>query len=106
MLRITENLENGDVIRLRLDGSLTTESYAELDKAFSRYHQGKPPIIILDMAGVSFMNDETPAKLARGKRENLRIFNFSPFINAPFDKHGKTDLEEWALKTGQFSKHE
>ena len=41
MLRITENFENGYVIRLRLDGSLTTDSYAELDKVFSRYHQGK-----------------------------------------------------------------
>jgi hypothetical protein len=36
MLRIPENFENGHEVRLRLDGSLTTESYAELDKAFSR----------------------------------------------------------------------
>ena len=91
MLRITENLENGDVIRLRLDGSLTTESYAELDKAFSRYHQGKPPMIILDMAGVSFMNDESAAKLARIKGENLRIINCSPFITALLDTVERTD---------------
>ena len=91
MLRITENLENGDVIRLRLDGSLTTESYAELDKAFSHYHQGKPPIIILDMAGVSFMNDESADKLATIQGENLRIINCSPFITALLDTVERTD---------------
>ena len=69
MLRITENFENGHEVRLRLDGSLTTESYAELDKVFSRYHQGKQ-MIILDMAGVSFMNDESAAKLARIQRRD------------------------------------
>ena len=67
MLRITENFENGHVIRLRLDGSLTTDSYAELDKVFSRYHQGKQ-MIILDMAGVRFMNDESADKLASDSR--------------------------------------
>jgi len=92
MLRITENLENGDAIRLRLDGSLTTESYAELDKALSRYHQqGKRQIIILDMAGVSFMNDEPAATLARIKGETLRIINCSPFIAALLDTVGGTD---------------
>ena len=90
MLRITENLENGDVIRLRLDGSLTTESYAELDKAFSRYHQGKPPMIIL-ISGVSFMNDEPAAKLARIKGETLRIINCSPFITALLNTVERTD---------------
>jgi len=90
MLRITENLENGDVIRLRLDGSLTTESSAELDKALSRYHQGKRRII-LDMAGVSFMNDEPAAKLARIKGETLRIINCSPFIAALLDAAERTD---------------
>lgn len=91
MLRITENLENDDVIRLRLDGNLTTESYAELDKAFSRYHQGKQPMIILDLAGVSFMNDESAATLARMKGETLRIINCSPFIAALLDTVKRTD---------------
>ena len=90
MLRITENFENGHEVRLRLDGSLTTESYAELDKVFSRYHQGKQ-MIILDMAGVSFMNDEPAAKLARIKGETLRIINCSPFITALLDTVERTD---------------
>jgi anti-anti-sigma regulatory factor len=91
MLRITENLENGQVIRLRLDGTITTESYAELDKAFSRYNDGKRQMIILDMAGVSFMNDEAAEKLAKIKGENLRIINCSPFIAALLDTVERTD---------------
>jgi anti-anti-sigma regulatory factor len=91
MLRITENFENGHVIRLRVDGSLTSESYAELDKAFSRYHQGKRQTIILDMTGVSFMNDESAAKLARIKGETLRIINCSPFIAALLDTVERTE---------------
>jgi anti-anti-sigma regulatory factor len=91
MLRITENLENGDVIRLRLDGSLTTDSYAELDKVFSRYHPKGKQMIILDMAGVSFMNDESADKLATIQGENLRIINCSPFIAALLDTVERTD---------------
>lgn len=91
MLRITENLESGDAIRLRLDGTITTESYAELDKAFARYHDGRTPKIILDMAGVSFMNDESADKLARIKGESLRIINCSPFIAALLDTVARTD---------------
>lgn len=91
MLRITENLENGDAIRLRLDGTITTESYAELDKTFSRYHDGERRTIILDMAGVSFMNDESASKLARIKSENVRIINCSPFIAALLDTVERAD---------------
>ena len=91
MLRITENLENGDAIRLRLDGTLTTDSYTELDKALARYHDGKASTIILDMAGVSFMTDESADKLARIKGENLRIINCSPFIAALLNTVERTD---------------
>ena len=91
MLRITENLENGDTIRLRLDGAITTDSYLELDKAVSRYPDGKRQMIILDMAGVSFMNDESAAKLVRIKGENVRIINCSPFIAALLDTVERTD---------------
>lgn len=91
MLRITENLEDGDAIRLRLDGTITTESYAELDKALARYHDGKTPTIILDMAGVSFMNDESADRLAKIKGEKMRIINCSPFIAALLDTMERTD---------------
>ena len=39
MLRITENAENGKTVRLRLDGTVNSASYAELEAACSRHQE-------------------------------------------------------------------
>jgi anti-anti-sigma regulatory factor len=82
MLRIRESSENGHILRLRLDGTLTTGSYAELEAAFSQHQGNGEKIILLDMAGVVFMNDEVARKLADLRGARLRIVNCSPFIEA------------------------
>ena len=80
MLRISENTENGKIVRLRLDGTVTPVSYSELEAVCSR-HRGVPgQIILVDMAGVVFMNNEVATKLAGLRSEQLRIINCSPFI--------------------------
>ena len=80
MLRISENSENGEIIRLRLDGTLTAASYAELEAVCSQHQANGGKIVLLDMAGVVFMNDEVARKLANLRGERLRIVNCSPFI--------------------------
>ncbi len=80
MLRITENLENGKTIRLRLDGTVSVESLAELDKACARFRDRQSKMIILDMAGVDFMKDDAARKLVELQSDSLRIINCSPFI--------------------------
>ena len=80
MLRITENFENGNTIRLRLDGTVDTASFLELDAVWSRHKNGDGKVILLDLAGVVFMNDEAARKLAELRGERLRIINCSPFI--------------------------
>ena len=80
MLRITENLENGAVVRLRLDGNLSVESYADLEAIFQRYNTSASRTIILDMAGVDFISDEPARKLVKLRSDRLRIINCSPFI--------------------------
>jgi anti-anti-sigma regulatory factor len=80
MLRITENTENGKTVRLRLDGTVTSTSYSELEAACSRHQESAGKIILLDMAGVVFMNNEVASKLAGLRSEQLRIINCSPFI--------------------------
>jgi anti-anti-sigma regulatory factor len=80
MLRITENLENGKTIRLRLDGTVSVESIAELDKACARFRDRQLKMIILDMAGVDFMKDDAARKLVELQSDSLRIINCSPFI--------------------------
>jgi hypothetical protein len=80
MLRITENAENGRTVRLRLDGTVTSTSYSELEAACTRHREAPEKIILVDMAGVVFMNNEMASKLAGLRSEKLRIINCSPFI--------------------------
>jgi anti-anti-sigma regulatory factor len=80
MLRITENTENGKTVRLRLDGTVTSTSYEELEAICIRHRETSAKIILVDMAGVVFMNNEVASKLAGLRGEQLRIINCSPFI--------------------------
>jgi anti-anti-sigma regulatory factor len=80
MLRITENAENGKTVRLRLDGTVNSVSYVELEAACSRHQESAGKVILVDMAGVVFMNNEVASKLAGLRSEQLRIINCSPFI--------------------------
>ena len=82
MLRITANMESGSVVRLRLDGSISVESYADLAAAFRRYAVSASQTIILDMAGVEYINTEPARQLAKLRGDHLRIINCSPFIVA------------------------
>lgn len=80
MLRITENTENGKTVRLRLDGTVTSTSYTELEATCARYKEAPERIILVDMAGVVFMDNEVASKFAGLRGEQLRIINCSPFI--------------------------
>ena len=71
MLRITKTVENGSVIKLRLDGTITSESFAEIDRTCAHYRSEST--VVLDMAGVTFMQTEPAQKLAQLKRDRLRF---------------------------------
>ena len=89
MLRITKTVENGSVIKLRLDGTITSESFAEIDRTCAHYRSEST--VVLDMAGVTFMQTEPAQKLAQLKRDRLRIINCSPFIAALLEAAETTD---------------
>jgi anti-anti-sigma regulatory factor len=80
MLRITENSDDAKTVRIRLDGTVSLESLAELDEALTRHQNSPQKTIILDMAGVDFMKDEAARKLVNLQSDALRIVNCSPFI--------------------------
>jgi anti-anti-sigma regulatory factor len=80
MLRITENLENDKTIRLRLDGTINSLSLPELGKVCSRHRSDVGKVVLLDLAGVVFMNDESAKKLLELQSDRLKIINCSPFI--------------------------
>ena len=93
MLRITENDENGKTVRLRLDGTVNSTSYAELEAACSHHQETSGKIILVDMAGVVFMNNEVASKLAKLRNEQLRIINCSPFIETLLNTVGPSDAK-------------
>ena len=80
MLRITENSENGKTVRLRIDGTLTEIGYPELESICARHQRSDGIVLLLDMAGVVFMQDDVARKLASLRGDRLRIINCSPFI--------------------------
>jgi anti-anti-sigma regulatory factor len=80
MLKITENADEGTILRLRLDGTLNSASYSELEAVCARHDASNGATILLDMAGIVFMNDDVARKLAVLRSERLRIINCSPFI--------------------------
>jgi anti-anti-sigma regulatory factor len=93
MLRITENTENGKTVRLRLDGTVNSTSYAELEATCMRHREAPGKIILVDMAGVVFMNNEVASKLAGLRSEQLRIINCSPFIETLLNTVERSDAK-------------
>jgi len=82
MLRITETLENSETVRLRLDGTISLETFHELEAICGRHRENHGTTIIVDMTGVSFMSDAAAKELARLRCDSLRVINCSPFTAA------------------------
>ena len=93
MLRISESLENGNTVRLRLDGTVSAVSLPELEEICSRHQGTDARVILLDLAGVVFMNDEAAKKFVKLRSDRLRIVNGSPFIEALLQTVEKQDGE-------------
>lgn len=91
MLRITENFENGDTVRLRLDGTLSLATFHELAELCDRHQQRDRVTITIDMEGVNFMHHEAAGRLASMRGESLRIINCSPFIATLLDTVERKD---------------
>ena len=80
MLRITETFDNDNTIRLRLDGTISEASFAELQEAFARHNGNQKQLILVDMMGVIFMTNDAAEKFGQLRSERVRIINCSPFI--------------------------
>jgi len=89
MLRITENFENRMTVRLRLDGTISNDGLAELINTFATHHDGAGRTVILDMAGVAFLNAQVARELISLRGDHLRIINCSPFIATLLDTIAK-----------------
>jgi anti-anti-sigma regulatory factor len=81
MLRITEIIENKKTVRLRLDGSISDQTFADLMAVYAGHLNGNGPTIILDMAGVEFMSNDVAQKFIAMRGARVRFVNCSPFID-------------------------
>jgi anti-anti-sigma regulatory factor len=80
VLRISKNLDNGQILKLRLDGRLDAASWPELEEILSRHRDSNDRLILMDLAGVPFMTNDVAKKLSALRGNGLRIINCSPFI--------------------------
>ena len=94
MLKITENFESGNTVRLRLDGTLSKDAFGELTDAYIVHRDATDRIVILDMAGVEFMNDQAARELINLRNERLRIINCSPFIATLLETIAKVERRQ------------
>ena len=94
MLKITESFENGNTVRLRIDGTLTNDAYGGLAEACMTHRDRVERTVILDLAGVDFMNDQVARGLIGMSNEKLRIINCSPFIATLLETIAKEKLAE------------
>jgi anti-anti-sigma regulatory factor len=91
MLRITEQRENDQTLRLRLDGTISTDSIGGLEAILATRQSSNSSRLILDMGGVSFMSETAAKQLAALRGDSLDIINCSPFITALLDMVKRTD---------------
>ena len=91
MLRITEKVEDGRIVRLRLDGTVSAESAEDLWKLCALHQSTDLRTLLIDMAGVNFMSPEVAGKLARLRTDSVRIVNCSPFIATLMDAATDSD---------------
>jgi anti-anti-sigma regulatory factor len=89
MLRITETSVNGKTISLRLDGTLNASSWPDLEEVCVRHRTNDGKILLLDLAGIVFMDDCGAESLARLRGEFVEIINCSPFIETLLKTVGK-----------------
>ena len=80
MLRITENVVSAKTVRLRLDGILTSETYADFECILFRHQTDDAKTIFLDMQGVTFLHESAARKLASVRSRRVRVVNCSSFI--------------------------
>ena len=80
MLRITEIPDLNGTVSLRLDGSLSQNSFEDLVRVCARYQAPQTELITLDMSGVVFMSNDAAVRLAALRSERFRLANCSAFI--------------------------
>ena len=82
MFKITKTKENDNTINLRMDGKLVEEWLSEFERLYLKIRNDDYKRIILDLSGVSFIDDNGIDFIEKIKDETIDIINCSPFIES------------------------
>lgn len=80
MFKITKTEEDERTVNLRIDGKLVEDWQSEFERLYLRIGRGRR--IILDLSGVSFIDDSGIDFIEKMKDERIDIVNCSPFIES------------------------
>lgn len=79
MLRITRKDDSAGTSTLLLEGRLTVRGLAELDAAIGECRHDRRRIV-LDLAGLGFLDDSGAAALVTAEKEEVELVGASPFV--------------------------
>ena len=80
MFKITKIEQNDRTINLRMDGKLIEGWPSEFEKLYVKIKNEDYTRIIIDFAGVSFIDDDAIGFIEKIKDDRVDIINCSPFI--------------------------
>ena len=82
MFKITKTKEHDNSISLRMDGKLVEEWLSEFEKLYLKIKSEDYKRIIIDLSGVSFIDNNGIDFIEKIKDETIDIINCSPFIES------------------------
>ena len=82
MFKITKTEEDDNTINLRMDGKLVEEWLSEFEKLYLKIKNEEYKRIIIDLSGVSFIDENGIDFIEKIKDERIDIINCSPFIES------------------------
>ena len=82
MLRIIETSQDEKRVTLRLDGKVVGTRVSELEKLCLHHRDENNKTVVLDFAGVSFIDSNGVKMLEKIKDERVKITSCSPFIRS------------------------
>jgi anti-anti-sigma regulatory factor len=82
MFKITKTKEDENTINLRMDGKLVEEWLSEFEKLYLKIKKNKDKRIIIDLSGVSFIDDNGIDFMEKIMDPRIDIINCSPFIES------------------------
>ena len=80
MIRITETYEDNKMVILKIEGKIVGPCIWDLERLCSDYIYKKEKEVVLDLEGVTFIDNKGLHMLGGFKDNEIKVVNCSPFI--------------------------